>query len=179
MRTGRRAWAFFRTSPLRSSRLTTVGAVQVVRSREGDGSCSLNQSTIQFNKVPFCSGFCVSKPVVMPLTIDSTPQAVAMAVNVCKAVARTGAFWSAKTVTTGVTKSLECFSKGFPIPVAIRQTISSARAWTALLVSTTLALRTCPISPDGGRRGSTKAVSKKCNTYPYSASTFCCFPDRG
>jgi hypothetical protein len=42
---------------------------------------------------------------------------------------------------------LDCFSKGLPIPVAIRETMSNPRVWTALFVSVTRAFRTCPISP--------------------------------
>jgi hypothetical protein len=41
----------------------------------------------------------------------------------------------------------EYFSNGLPMPVAIRATMSRASDCTALLVSVTLALRTCPISP--------------------------------
>lgn len=67
--------------------------------------------------------------------------AVAIAVKVCNAAVRMLAFWSDSAVQIGRTKRRACFSKGFSIPVAIRETMSSAKTWTALFVSVTRALR--------------------------------------
>jgi hypothetical protein len=145
---GRRAWAPFRISPLRSSKEPTMGAAHPLRSRDGEGGWPLNQSASQCNKVDFCIGLDVSKAVVSPWIIDSRPShAVAMEVSVWIAAMRIGAFWSARTVATGRTKKRVCFSNALPIPIDILETISNARVWTALLVSVTRAFSTCPISP--------------------------------
>lgn len=161
---GNISWAPFLTSTLRSSNDTTIVAAQGARFKPDVGGCSLNQLFIQPNSVPFCKGLEVSNaPVNGPTKASNPSHARATAVRVLMAACRIGPFWSERTVATDGTRSFTCFSKGLPIPVAIRDTMSKAKDCTGLFASVTRAFKTEPISPKENMLRKLKETENKTN----------------
>lgn len=136
MRTGRMAVADFLTSAFRSSRQERNELVKPERSSPATASSSLNRSSSHPRSSFRKRGLFASRGLSNVGTRYSSPPASAIADSVVIPPARILAFWSAKTCATEGAKFRPSFSpKGFPIPVAIRATMSSARIWMILLLS--------------------------------------------